>query len=509
MRSATGASDAAMGGTSGKTIQALWLMAGQLCSLLFGLGTLAVLSRYLTPEEYGTYRQVFYVYQTLLMLFSLGMPRAYSYFLVRMPAEEGRSFVGRMRRMFLALGAVFSASLYVGAGLIARALDNPALEPALRIFAPTPLLLMPVLGIESLLVALDRARLNAVYLLTNRSLTAAGVLLPVVAGGWGVPGAVGGSVAAALLSLGIGSFVERMPFRGLEPRPTGVSVREILGFSLPLFLAGVWGFVILSVSPFFIGRYLGASAFALYANGYVELPLAAWIVNASSVVLLPAFSRMRYEGEGSREIVGLWTSVILKSAKVIYPLAVFCCVFASPVMEWVYGTEYRAAGVLLQLVTPVVLLRVVPFSPVLLALGKGRTFSNIHLVTALVLTLAEALCVRWFPSLAAVAAVQTLCTVGCLAAAFRAVGASVQTGWRQLLPLRSLAALLLLSLFASGASRLLVGSVSGGVALAGAFLLAAALYAGACAVCGVSYRELAQPLLALCPLRLRGGRSEK
>lgn len=499
-----------MGGRSGKTIQALWLIGGNVCSLLFGLGTMALLSRFLTPQEYGTYRQVFYVYQTLLLLFSLGMPRAYSYFLVRMPAEEGRSFVSGMRRMFLALGAVFAASLYVGAGFIARALDNPELEPALRIFAPTPLLLMPVLGIESLLVALDRARLNAVYVFINRSLTAGGVLLPVVAGGYGVQGAVGGSVAAALLCLCIGSFIERLPFRGLERRPSRFPVREILAFSLPVFLAGVWGFVILSVSPFIVGRYLGASAFALYANGYVELPLAAWIVGASSVVLLPVFSRMRHEGGDRREIVGVWTSVILKSAKVIYPLAVFCCVFATPIMEWVYGAEYRAAGILLQLVTPVVLLRVVPFSPVLLALGKGRTYSNIHLVTTLVLIVAEGCCVRWFPSLAAIAAVQSFCTVGCLVAAFRAVGASVRIGWRQLLPLRSLATLLLLSLIASGASRALVGEVSGGGGLVIAFLLASVFYGGACVACGVSYRELAQPLLALMPRPLpRSGRSEK
>ena len=255
-------------------MQALWLIAGNVCSLLAGLGTMAVLSRCLDAGEYGTYRQVLYVYQTLLIVFSLGMPRAYSYFLVRMPAEEGRSFVGRMRRMLLVLGGLFSLSLYAGAGVIAQVLDNPGLEQVLRIFAPTPLLLMPVLGIESVLVALDRARLNAAYVLINRLLTALCVLLPVVAGGFGVAGAVGGFVAAALVCFCVGSFIERLPFRGLDRRPVRFSLREILAFALPVFLSGVWGFVILSVTPLFISRYLGTREFALYANGYVELPLA-------------------------------------------------------------------------------------------------------------------------------------------------------------------------------------------------------------------------------------------
>ena len=114
---------------SSKTLQALWLVTGNLCSLLFGLGSMAVLGRYLTTEQYGTYRQVLYVYQTLLILFSLGMPRAYSYFLVRMPVEEGRSFVAKMRRMFLGLGAGFAVLLYAGAGGVAQVLENPALAP--------------------------------------------------------------------------------------------------------------------------------------------------------------------------------------------------------------------------------------------------------------------------------------------------------------------------------------------------------------------------------------------
>ena len=268
-----------------------------------------------------------------------------------------------------------------------------------------------------------------------------------------------------------------------------------LAFSFPLFTAGLWGFVILSVSPFFVGRYLGAEAFAQYANGYVELPVAAWIVGATSTVLLPLFSRMRHEGVGSREIVDVWSRAILKSAKIIYPLSIFCCVYALPIVERVYGPEYRQAALLLQIITPVNLLRVVPYSPVLFALGRGRDFSRAHFITALALIAGEACCVRWFPLTAAIAVVQTLCTAGCLVALMVALHRAVAVGWRQLLPAAALSKLLLLSAVASGASRLAVGSVGSWNGLAGAFLLAAALYAVLCALCGVGYTNLLQPLL--------------
>ena len=480
---------------SGKTFQVLWLVAGNLCSLLFGLGSMAVLGRFFTPEQYGTYRQVLYVYHTLLLLFSLGMPRAYSYFLVRMSVEEGAAFVAKMRRLFFGLGGAMAVLLYGGADAVAQAMGNTELAPALRIFAPTPLLLMPVLGIESLLVALDRTRLNVLYVLVNRLTTAVGVLLPVTVWNMGVEGAVGGFVAAGVLNFGVGTLVERLPFRHVGRRPTRVSVREILAFSLPLFTAGVCGFVIVSVSPFFIGRYLGAAQFALYVNGYVELPVAAWIVGATSTVLLPLFSRMQHDGRSGFEMVGVWRGVIVKSAKIIYPLSLFCCVFATPIMECVYGTAYRDAGLFLQIITPVNLLRVAPFSPVLFALGRGGDFSRAHFVTALVLIAAEAICVRWFPSTAAIAAIQTLCTAGCLLGCLAAVRAAVGVGWRQLLPATALSKLLVLSLVASGASRFIMGSVGGWGGLIGAFFLASAFYAFLCALCGIGYADLLRPLL--------------
>ena len=61
-----------------RTLQALWLALANLLSLSVTLVMQAVLCRYMTTSEYGTYSQVLYVYNTLLAVFSLGLPKAYS-----------------------------------------------------------------------------------------------------------------------------------------------------------------------------------------------------------------------------------------------------------------------------------------------------------------------------------------------------------------------------------------------------------------------------------------------
>lgn len=58
-----------------RTLQALWLALANLLSLSVTLVMQAVLCRYMTTSEYGTYSQVLYVYNTLLVVFSLGLPK--------------------------------------------------------------------------------------------------------------------------------------------------------------------------------------------------------------------------------------------------------------------------------------------------------------------------------------------------------------------------------------------------------------------------------------------------
>ena len=116
---------------------------------------------------------------------------------------------------------------------------------------------------------------------------------------------------------------------------------------------------------------MGVEDFALFANGYRELPLAGMIIGAAAGVLLPEFSRMSGEGADGGQFVRLWQAAVLKSSAIIYPLSVFCCVFAPEIICLLYGEGYREAAGLFRIVTVVNLARIMPYAPVLFALGRG------------------------------------------------------------------------------------------------------------------------------------------
>ena len=80
-------------GGKSRTSESIWLGLARMLSLGMSFVLAAILSRYMTVDGYGTYRQVLYVYTTLLTFFAFGLPQCYSYFLSVRPVNEGRSII--------------------------------------------------------------------------------------------------------------------------------------------------------------------------------------------------------------------------------------------------------------------------------------------------------------------------------------------------------------------------------------------------------------------------------
>ena len=113
--------------------QALWLGIGQSCTFVLSFLSAAILARYFDKQEYGTYKQIRYIYTTMQSLFTMGLPSAFAYFIPRMNANEQKSLVNGLTRIFLLLGVVFSLSLFFLAKPISIWLNNPELAVGIKI----------------------------------------------------------------------------------------------------------------------------------------------------------------------------------------------------------------------------------------------------------------------------------------------------------------------------------------------------------------------------------------
>lgn len=393
------------------TKQAAWVAIGSFFSFAVGIISPMILSRFFTVGDYGTYKQVMYVYATLLSVFTLGLPKAYAYFLPKHPNEESKAIINKITLLFLVLGAAFSLVLFLGAGLIAEFLGNPELITAIRVFSPVPLFLLPTMGLDGIFATYQKTQFLAIYTIITKIITIVFTIIPVIVFNGNYIYAIIGFDVASVLTCITALVLRALPVKDCKLQPTSVSYKQILSFALPLLFASIWGMLYKSVNQFFVSRYFGKEAFAIFSNGFTELPFIGMVIGSISTVLLPLFSRLE-KGDGlAGDMVSIWNSAMLKSAKILFPISVFSIFMAHLVMICLYGSNYDDSSIYFQIKSIYGLFYIVPFAPVLIAMGKTRLYSNVTMYFAIGLTAMEFLSVTFIDSPIAIAIISELCSI--------------------------------------------------------------------------------------------------
>lgn len=399
--------------STNNTKQAAWVAIGSLCSYSITLISSMILSRFFNKADYGTYQQVLYVYNSLLTVFTLGLPRAFSYFLPRIPDDQAKSLINKLTRVFFALGIVFSLVLFFFSPLISRLLNNPELDKALKYFSIVPALLLPTLGLDGIMATYRKTQYLAIYKTVTSLLTLLCVAFPVMLLDYGYLEAIKGFVIGSAIQCALALFLRSTPVRFFGKSPCQVSFKEILNFSLPLLQASLWGILINSTDQFFISRFFGNETFAVFSNGSMELPFVPMLVGACAVVLSPVFSRMSHEQvDFKTRVFPLWKGVFDKSIKLVYPILLYCIFFATPIMEALYGNQYSESGFYFRLKMGVNFFNLIAFAPLLINTGKVKQYSNVHAITAAALILFDFVSSAVFNSPHLVAIASLICNIG-------------------------------------------------------------------------------------------------
>jgi O-antigen/teichoic acid export membrane protein len=395
------------------TQQAFWVGIGSLFSFGFTIVSSMILSRYFDKGDYGTYKQVMYVYNTLLTIFTLGLPKAFSYYLPRVPLNEAKSLISKITNLFYLLGGVFSVLLFIFSAQIALFLKNPDLSLAIKIFSPVPLLMLPTMGLESILATYRKTQFIAIYTISTRVFMLLCVILPVIVFKGTYIHAIIGFIVASALTFVLAIYFKFMPVQHEANDKCKISYQEIFRFSLPLLYANLWGMLIGSADQFFISRYFGNEVFAEFSNGSLELPFVGMVVGAGATVLGPLFSRQVHEkADVKKEILPLWISVFEKTAKLIYPLVLFFWFFADIVMVLLFGAQYENSGIYFRIKLIANFFTIISYIGLIMAINANKFYANVHMLHAIILILLEFLSVKLFNSPYLITAVSVFCRIG-------------------------------------------------------------------------------------------------
>ena len=389
----------------------MWVGIGSLSSSALAIVSAAILSRYFDKHEYGTYKQILYVYNSLLIIFSAGLPKVFSYFLPRYSKEEGRNVVFKLTSLLFLLGIIFSIFLFGFSDSIAKILKNPELKTGLRYFSIIPIFWLPTLGLEGIFSTYKKTVYIAIYNTLSRLLMLLFIVGPVILWKGSYLYAIFGWGVVSILSFFIAIYFKNIPFKKIKSAKAQLSVKEIFSYSLPLVGASIAGLAISSSYEFYISRFFGTTVFAEYSNGFTPIPLVGMVTVATSAVLMPQFAKMVYEKENVEKLLALWRGAVYKSAVLIYPIVIFVFFNAKPIIIFLYSSAYANSVIYFRIAIFTNFLNIVVFAPLLLSLGESKFYSRIHWINAFLAWTGGFLIVKLIPKAEFIAAFSVILNV--------------------------------------------------------------------------------------------------
>lgn len=482
------------------TKQAFWVLLGSLSGFLFSIISAIILSRHFSKPEYGTYKQIIYIYDTLLIVFTLGLPKAYSFFLPRIRASQAKDLIKKINNILLGAGVIMGATIFFGSDKISELLKNEDLSAPLKIFSIVPMLLLPTMGLEGILATFKRTQWLAIYNISTRALTLIFVAIPVIVWDGDIKSAITGFSVASIIVFLLASFLRNLPTRNIEPEKSEISYREIFNYSFPLFLAGFWGILITSADQFFISHYFGTETFAEYANGALQLPFVTMVIAATSIVLAPIYSKKAFEAnENSKsEIIRIWNSALSKTILLTYPLVAFFICFSTDTMIALYGENYKNSGIFFQLKLIVNFFTLIAYGPLMLSIGGNKFYYKAHMCGAIAIIALQAISIKPIYSPVAIVCISVACQIGMIFAMLWFISNRFDVKIQALIPWKLAARILVPSLIIGYSTNHLIETLTPDqnelfkLALAGSLYMM--LYFSWAYFSKIDYTSIARPL---------------
>jgi len=481
------------------SLQAFWVLIGSFSFFAFALLSAAILSRLLNKAEYGTYKQILFIYNTCLVVFAAGLPKIYSYFLPRHSIPQGKEIVARITKMLYLLGFSFSLFVYCCSGPISVAMKNPELARGLKHFAPIPMLLLLTLGLEGIFSSYKQTFYFAIYNTVSRLIILLSIVLPVLFLKESYLYALYGWVVASIATFLLASYFKGIPFRGVESERAGLTYKKVFAYSLPLVVASFGEIMARAASSFYVSRYFGAEVFADFANGFIELPFAAMVIAATSTVLIPIFSKMIHDQSDVSNLVDVWKRSITKSATIIYPIAIFFIFNAAGTMTLLFSESYINSANYFQIAMLLNFINIVTFAPFFIASGRTRVYSSIHVFFGLLAWFVGYVAAITFKSPIAIAGSWVILAIVRVLVFTKYAGFLIGVRLFSLLPAGKMWGLLTHSLFAMIVTKLITENVFPAATVSGAlfvnFLLFGCLILVTAKLFNVDYVEIMVPII--------------
>jgi O-antigen/teichoic acid export membrane protein len=345
---------------------AQWQMSSSTVKGILQFGVMVLLARLLTPEDFGLAALALIVVGFAEMVVDLGLGPA----LVQREEVTDR----QVRAAFTAsalIGIVIALLLMAAAPVFALVLRNGAVPEVLRWQAA--LFVFAGLGATARAMLERRLDFRSLFFVAFSSYVIgyAGVAITLALLGFGVWSLVFGSLAQGLVGAAVALALARHPMRPLLRRS---ELDDLLDFGLGVILNRIVVYASYNGDYFAVGRWLGSAALGLYSRAFqlVLFPLGH-LQAVTWNVLFSAYSRLQDEPERA---ASAYLKGVQLTTLVVAPIMAGMLVAGPHLIVGLYGPQWAAATVPLQVLCAVGLLRAIYGMTGALTHAFGRVYAE-------------------------------------------------------------------------------------------------------------------------------------
>ena len=360
-----------------------WGRAGPLVLARLGSAVLTVsiplvLARQLDAADYGTYKQLFLVFQVLTLLLPFGMAQSLYFFLPREPGDA-RAYLGQALAWLtgVALASIL-AWLWTADG-VARQFNNPAIADyrwELALLCGGTLVGSPL---ETWFTARGRSGVSARSYLLWDGLRALALVVPVWAG-YGLRGAMVVCAAHGILR---GAAAWAAWLRAEGPGFSRARAWAHLRYAAPFGAAMLLGVPQASAHQVAVSIAVSPELFAVYAVGVFQVPLVDLFYTPTSELLMVQLGELEREGR-REEGAAAFREASARLAWLFLPMVAYLWAVAPLFIRTLFGARYEAAVPIFRLSVLGVALATFPLDGALRARAQTRFLFVSYLGKALV-----------------------------------------------------------------------------------------------------------------------------
>lgn len=337
-----------------------------LSKLLFALILVRLLSKY----DFGTYRQIFLLYNLFSVIFFLGIPTSIYYFFPQFDTETSKKFIIQSELALFFLGILLGAIFLATSGLIGRHFSNPSIPEYMKWFAFYPMLDFPVQVLSPLLICYDKHKLSAVANIVFVFTFLLSLLVPIVLGRPLIDSFISLILVSSIQLLIVGVIIFKL-VGGFRVWLDFNLLISQLKYSVPLGLSSFATVISRELDKLVIGFFFLPQVFAVYVIGARELPFVTIIPYAVSSTLFPKFVTM-YKEKRNTELINLWHKATIKSSLILLPMSVAFFISADEIIEILYTSSYLECVPVFRYYLFLMLIHVTAFDSLVLSLGLPK-----------------------------------------------------------------------------------------------------------------------------------------